>query len=383
MSTQFQSNNPSSYLGILATNPGQNHIKQRAPLTTDYKGFLQGDRWWDEVGLCVYGLVSKIGKVSTWIPMGGGTVSVGSLTPDVGAIVTPIASNIDVIGDTTQGVSTYNAGAASLGITVQTATTALRGVVNLATNAEAIAGTDTAKAVTSDDLKAKLGVQTVHGVLVGSGTANAVVALAAGTATQVLQSGGAGADPAYSTATYPATTAAEQVLISTAANTVTSSANITSTTGGIVTTYLQSGASAYLNVTLAAATGDGTSLTIPFDTEDYDIQAEFDTGTSTFTAKSAGVYAVTCNVLLNGIGVGQTTGNIAIIKSGTNWWQAQFNPTASQDGANQYSATGATILQLPIGGTIHVTCAVTGGAKSIGIVSAAGSHTTLQIAKIA
>jgi hypothetical protein len=45
---------------------------------------------------------------------------------------------------------------------------------------------------------------TNHGVLVGAGT-SAVTQLAAGSAGQVLQSGGASADPVYSTATYPAT----------------------------------------------------------------------------------------------------------------------------------------------------------------------------------
>lgn len=45
---------------------------------------------------------------------------------------------------------------------------------------------------------------TNHGVLVGAGTA-AVTQLATGTAGQVLQSGGAAADPLYSTATYPST----------------------------------------------------------------------------------------------------------------------------------------------------------------------------------
>jgi len=43
---------------------------------------------------------------------------------------------------------------------------------------------------------------TAHGVLIGEGTSS-IVALSAGSAGQVLQSGGASADPAYSTATYP------------------------------------------------------------------------------------------------------------------------------------------------------------------------------------
>ncbi len=45
---------------------------------------------------------------------------------------------------------------------------------------------------------------TNHGVLVGAAT-SAITQLAAGSAGQVLQSGGASADPAYSTATYPST----------------------------------------------------------------------------------------------------------------------------------------------------------------------------------
>lgn len=45
---------------------------------------------------------------------------------------------------------------------------------------------------------------TNHGVLLGQGTGT-IVATAAGSAGQVLQSGGAGADPSFSTATYPAT----------------------------------------------------------------------------------------------------------------------------------------------------------------------------------
>lgn len=45
---------------------------------------------------------------------------------------------------------------------------------------------------------------TNHGVLIGQGT-SAIAATAAGTSGQVLQSGGAGGNPSYSTATYPST----------------------------------------------------------------------------------------------------------------------------------------------------------------------------------
>jgi len=63
---------------------------------------------------------------------------------------------------------------------------------------------------------------TNHGVLVGAGT-SAITQLATGSAGQVLQSGGASADPAYSTATYPSTaTGTGKVLVADGTNWVAS-----------------------------------------------------------------------------------------------------------------------------------------------------------------
>lgn len=77
---------------------------------------------------------------------------------------------------------------------------------------------------------------TTEGVLYSTGT-NTTTSTGAGTSGQVLQSGGSSAAPLYSTATYPATTTANQLLYSSATNTVggLSTANsgvlITSTAG--------------------------------------------------------------------------------------------------------------------------------------------------------
>lgn len=63
---------------------------------------------------------------------------------------------------------------------------------------------------------------TNHGVLLGQAT-SAITSTAAGSAGQVLRSGGAGADPAYSTATYPATaTGTSKVLVADGTNWVAS-----------------------------------------------------------------------------------------------------------------------------------------------------------------
>lgn len=60
---------------------------------------------------------------------------------------------------------------------------------------------------------------TTHGVLIGEGTSS-IAALAAGSAGQVLQSGGASADPAYSSATYPSTAAQGDLLYGSASNVI-------------------------------------------------------------------------------------------------------------------------------------------------------------------
>ena len=78
-------------------------------------------------------------------------------------------------GDNTQGVDTSgNAVTYTETITMFDATEAQKGVVLLASNAETIAGTVTTKATTPDDIKAKLGAQTLHGLAYGAGTTAAI-----------------------------------------------------------------------------------------------------------------------------------------------------------------------------------------------------------------
>lgn len=72
---------------------------------------------------------------------------------------------------------------------------------------------------------------TQHGVLVGGAT-NAVSSTSVGSTGQVLQ-GNTGADPTYSTATYPSTTTINQILYSSAANTIT---GLATANQGVLTT---------------------------------------------------------------------------------------------------------------------------------------------------
>ena len=76
-----------------------------------------------------------------------------------------------------------------------------RGVIQLATDADAIFGAATDTAIVPSSLKAKLGTQTDHGVLVGSGDTSAITALTVGTTGQLLV-GATGADPAFGSIAY-------------------------------------------------------------------------------------------------------------------------------------------------------------------------------------
>lgn len=80
----------------------------------------------------------------------------------------------------------------------QAATETATGVLEKATTGEATTGTDTDRAVTPAGVAAKLGAQTDHGVLVGSGSINAVTALTVGTNGQVIV-GSTGVDPVFAT----------------------------------------------------------------------------------------------------------------------------------------------------------------------------------------
>ena len=87
----------------------------------------------------------------------------------------PATHVINIIGDTVQGVHVNgNAGTYTETITIDDATTAQKGVVLLASAIEAVAGTDTTKAMTPADVQAKVGVQTLNGLAYGAGNAAAI-----------------------------------------------------------------------------------------------------------------------------------------------------------------------------------------------------------------
>ena len=135
------------------------------------------------------------------IKSGGGSVT-ETLTGNSGGPVGPDAGfNINIVGNNSSGINIVgNPGTNTLTVTAFQATTSQEGTVTLATNAQAIAGVNTANALTSSNLAAKLGTQTAHSLAVFEGSSSALTALGAATNGQ-LPIGSTGADPVLATLT--------------------------------------------------------------------------------------------------------------------------------------------------------------------------------------
>lgn len=92
---------------------------------------------------------------------------------DSGSAV-PSANIINFLGDATQGISSSGAGN-TVTYTIDDATTSQKGVVDLATNAEAIAGSITTNTVINPgSLQAKIGTQTNRSLPFATGATNAI-----------------------------------------------------------------------------------------------------------------------------------------------------------------------------------------------------------------
>ena len=126
----------------------------------------------------------------------GGNPTVETVTGNSGGPVGPDAShNLNLLGNNSTGINIVgNPATNTLTVTSFQSTTSQEGTVTLATDAQAIAGSNTANALTSSNLAAKLGTQTAHSLAVFEGTSSAITALGVA-GNGFLPIGSIGADP--------------------------------------------------------------------------------------------------------------------------------------------------------------------------------------------
>jgi len=224
--------NSRQYMGVRAILPPDLQTATRAPTSAD-RAYVKGTLWLDTDGVASYMYPGS----GDWISLGAGAIGgVVTLTGDSGGPISPVGGDIDIVGDATDGVSVVGT-AGTLTVNVAAASTTQRGTMEIATTAEAIAGSSSIVAVAPNGLQAKIGTQTAHGVAMGSTGATAALSWsAAGTAGMVFTSGGAAADGSYvafssagstMTITSNATTQSFDVNVATQAQVNTGTSNTT------------------------------------------------------------------------------------------------------------------------------------------------------------
>ena len=109
-------------------------------------------------------------------------------------------------------------------------------------------------------------------------------------------------------------------------------------------------------------TGDATQYTIPFTTETFDKNSDYD-GT-TFTAPVTGTYLFVYAISLSGITSGHTNGRVEFKTSNRDYRNNRVNPYAVGDSDN-WTLNGAIIADMDASDTAYVTIIVGGGSKVV------------------
>jgi len=203
-----------------------------------------------------------------------------------------------------------------------------------------------------------------YSVIVGGGAGAAPATIVTGSANQLLSSGGSGANPSWTTATYPATTTINQLLYSSSANTI---AGLATTNGGI----LNANSSGVPSLTVTPVLGvAGTSAgTLGF--------SGLTSGVVTIqTAAAAGTWSLTLPTS------GGTNGYLLQTNgSGVSSWFNLFG-TANTFTASQTfnAATSSIYLGANAGnGGVATFYGSTSGSVTLGVPAAAGTGTVFTL----
>jgi hypothetical protein len=133
--------------------------------------------------------------------------------------------------------------------------------------------------------------------------------------------------------------------------------------------------------TAANITGDGTFVTVPFDTVDYDIGSGYNSGTYIYTVPvgKGGIYQINYTVFTYRVA---GTNNVELLNFVINGatvvrnYEMDFETVQT---SGELTLTSGAQYQLSAGDTVQITCAVGGAAKNIGF---AGTYCVFSMIKV-
>ena len=117
-------------------------------------------------------------------------------------------------------------------------------------------------------------------------------------------------------------------------------------------------------------TGDGTAYTVEYDTEIFDQNADFNTGTFTFAAPVAGRYLLCAQARMTGLSSAHTGTTLSIVTSNRTYSTADFETSLVDKGLSL-----SVVADMDSTDTAHVTFVSSGGGKTAELDSSAVNNT--------
>jgi hypothetical protein len=124
-------------------------------------------------------------------------------------------------------------------------------------------------------------------------------------------------------------------------------------------------------------TGDGTHVTVDFDTEIVDQGGDF--AADTFTAPVDGTYYVSFQLGLGGLTSAMTNGQLFLKSSNRNYFFRAGNAGAMRASDNEFGYNFSTNVDMDASDTLYITAMISGGAKVVDIVGSSTIHTSISI----
>lgn len=134
---------------------------------------------------------------------------------------------------------------------------------------------------------------------------------------------------------------------------------------GRVTAIEQPAFSAFVNANVNDVTGDGTAYTVLFNSEIFDQNSNYATGTGIFTAPVTGRYRFNCSIIVLQCDAGHTEGWIDFVSSNRTYTSGETNPSKIFVTGGYVSFVGTVFADMDAADTMKINLTINGGTKTV------------------